>query len=365
MLVAYTAIIALAVLPIYSGSFSSLRRPASAPSSGDEEDQEDALAESLGFREALIFPVIAGCVLGTLYLLLKYVSQDWVNWLLNFYMLFMGFMSATQAITKLMLYLYPAGKNLPKYAFAMHQKDGKKTIDLNISVLYLFAGIASLSITGYYAATHNWIASNLIGLSFAYNGIQLLALDSFKTGMALLTGLFFYDIYFVFGTEIMMTVDNHELATMIDWRAQVAKGIEAPIKVVFPRDIIHNFHGPATMLGLGDIVLPGVYIAFALRYDLHSYHKRYPKLPFQRQNTSFDKPYFNAVFAAYAIGLLTTITVMHVFQAGQPALLYLSPACISATLATAWYKNDLREMWVYKEITPDSATKPIEEMKQS
>jgi hypothetical protein len=39
--------------------------------------------------------------------------------------------------------------------------------------------------------------------------------------------------------------------------------------------------------------------------------------------TAYPKPYFNAALSAYILGLGTTMTVMHVFHAAQPALLYL------------------------------------------
>ena len=71
--------------------------------------------------------------------------------------------------------------------------------------------------------------------------------------------LFFYDIFFVFGTDVMLTV---------------AKSIDAPIKLLFPRDWQAD---PPTfgLLGLGDIVLPGVFIAMCLRFDiLKSLNKR-------------------------------------------------------------------------------------------
>jgi len=67
----------------------------------------------------------------------------------------------------------------------------------------------------------------------------------------LLILLFFYDIFFVFGTDVMLTV---------------AKGIDAPIKLQFPKD----FSGKTSkyaILGLGDIVIPGVFVSLCLRYD--------------------------------------------------------------------------------------------------
>lgn len=130
-------------------------------------------------------------------------------------------------------------------------------IDLyNASFTAVHAGLLTVSIllTVYYVLTKNWIASNFFGICFALNAIQLLSLDSFKTGMILLGGLFFYDIFWVFGTEVMVSV---------------AKNFDAPIKVVWPKDIIGVLAGTVektefTMLGLGDIVIPGKHIWWAV-----------------------------------------------------------------------------------------------------
>jgi minor histocompatibility antigen H13 len=77
-------------------------------------------------------------------------------------------------------------------------------------------------------------------------------LGTFQTGFILLSLLFFYDIFFVFGTDVMLTV---------------AKSIDAPIKLLFPKD--WSATPPQfSLLGLGDIVLPGVFIGLCLRYDI-------------------------------------------------------------------------------------------------
>jgi len=66
------------------------------------------------------------------------------------------------------------------------------------------------------------------------------------------------------------------------------------------------------MLGLGDIVIPGTFIALALRYDY-----------VRSQNAKFTKPYFTVTLTSYVAGLVSTMVVMHVFGRAQPALLYL------------------------------------------
>jgi len=70
------------------------------------------------------------------------------------------------------------------------------------------------------------------------------------------------------------------------------------------------------MLGLGDIVIPGTFIALGLRFDYHRYCNG-------GKDARFTKPYFYTTLVAYVAGLATTIAVMHVFASAQPALLYL------------------------------------------
>lgn len=70
-------------------------------------------------------------------------------------------------------------------------------------------------------------------------------------------------------------------------------------------------------------------------------------------NGRFARPYFLATFAAYVVGLLTTIVVMHVFKAAQPALLYLVPACLGTSLTLAIVRGELPALFAYTEEQPD------------
>ena len=72
----------------------------------------------------------------------------------------------------------------------------------------------------WYILKKHWLANDLLGMAFAINGVELLHLNNVVTGCILLGGLFFYDIFWVFGTDVMVTV---------------AKSFEAPIKLVFPQ----------------------------------------------------------------------------------------------------------------------------------
>merc|ERR1712098_468575 len=159
----------------------------------------------------------------------------------------------------------------------------------------------------WYILKKHWLANDLLGMAFAVNGVELLHLNNVVTGCILLGGLFFYDIFWVFGTDVMVTV---------------AKSFEAPIKLVFPQDLLENGLNASNF-------------ALLLRYDMSL-----------KRNSNF---YFYATFIAYLAGLLLTIFIMHVYKHAQPALLYLVPACLGVPLFLALVRGDIKSMFQYED----------------
>jgi len=147
-------------------------------------------------------------------------------------------------------------------------------------------------------------------------------MDSFRTGLILLGGLFLYDIWWVFGTNVVSLLwiavwnNSNNVVQMVD----VATNIDLPIKLLWPKSQTFATNAGYTMLGLGDVVVPGLFIAMALRYDQARF---LASVPISRAQESFPKPYFTAAIISYVIGLATTMGVMHFTKAAQPALLYL------------------------------------------
>ena len=91
--------------------------------------------------------------------------------------------------------------------------------------------------------------------------------------------------------------------------------LDVPIKLLWPKSIqlFGNERG-YTMLGLGDVVIPGTFVALALRYDYHLQKKREGLRKLR---------YFYGTLCGYVLGLIATMVVMHVVGKAQPALLYL------------------------------------------
>jgi minor histocompatibility antigen H13 len=51
------------------------------------------------------------------------------------------------------------------------------------------------------------------------------------------------------------------------------------------------------------------------------------------------------------------MAVMHLFKAAQPALLYLSPACILSVLIVALVRGELSDVFSYEHSTEDKNDK--------
>lgn len=313
MAVAYGSLVIMALLPIFFGSYRSVVY--------HKENKPERMTK----KDAAIFPVMASCALFALYIIFKLFSKEYINLLLTGYFFFLGVLALTHLLSPIVSKLVPAA--IPNIPFHITFKQGEGDsaqylIDYRFST-YDVVALAACSLVGaWYLVQKHWVANNLFGLAFAVNAVELLHLNNVVTGCILLSGLFFYDIFWVFGTDVMVTV---------------AKSFEAPIKLVFPQDLLQNglSANNFAMLGLGDIVIPGIFIALLLRFD-HSLKRK-------------TKTYFHASVIAYFLGLMATIFVMHVFKHAQPALLYLVPACVGTPLGLALLKGDLKTMFKYDD----------------
>lgn len=193
----------------------------------------------------------------------------------------------------------------------------------------------------------------------------------------------------------------------------VAKSLDIPIKLLFPRPADPGDDSAIqalSMLGLGDVVLPGIVIGLALRFDLYLFYLRKQKqgdsneasLSSTRRSkrvgngtevgtelgadkavvkatyisvaeawgdrlwtstlltgsskahgyvarNAFPKTYFHASLMGYVIGMLATLGAMQISNHAQPALLYLVPGVLTSLWATAWVKGDAAEMWRFSD----------------
>jgi minor histocompatibility antigen H13 len=323
MIIAYGSLVVMALIPILLGSFRSVD---SQKEQKENHEKTGERPETMTQKDAMMFPLIASCALFGLYMIFNIFGKEYLNMLLSFYFLVLGIFALSHMVSPVVLKLVPSAVPVIPFHLQFTQGEGEtreSVVDYQFNTHDLVC-LGLCSVVGvWYILKKHWLANDLLGMAFAINGVELLHLNNVVTGCILLGGLFFYDIFWVFGTDVMVTV---------------AKSFEAPIKLVFPQDLLENGPMGATnfaMLGLGDIVIPGIFIALLLRYDNSL-----------KRNSNF---YFTATFIAYLAGLLLTIFVMHVYKHAQPALLYLVPACLGVPLFLALVRGDIKSMFQYED----------------
>merc|ERR1712217_749197 len=130
--------------------------------------------------------------------------------------------------------------------------------DQNMNLVELLGMCIGAAMAYGFMMSKNWIINNVFGVSFCLAGIKMITLNSYKTGAIMLVGLFFYDVFWVFGYKSIFGSN-----VMVS----VAKGVEAPIKLMFPRSLGGCGKLLHSMLGLGDIVVPGIFVAFLAKWD--------------------------------------------------------------------------------------------------
>ncbi|KAJ8258910.1 hypothetical protein COCON_G00179220 [Conger conger] len=330
---AYGSLLSMALFPIFFGAL----RSVSCAKSKNSSD----MPETITSRDAARFPLIASCALFGLYLFFKIFSQEYINMLLSIYFFMLGILALSHTMSPFMNQAFPDTFPNKQYQLLFTQsteESREEIINYEFDTRDLLCICISTVIGVWYILKKHWIANNLFGLAFALNGVELLHLNNVCTGCILLVGLFVYDVFWVFGTNVMVTV---------------AKSFEAPVKLVFPQDLLEHGLDASNfaMLGLGDIVIPGIFIALLLRFDVSL-----------KNNT---RTYFYTSFLAYVFGLGLTIFVMHTFRHAQPALLYLVPACIGFPVAVALVKGELTEMLSYESsaeglrLSPDSCDESL------
>ncbi|KZL77940.1 signal peptide peptidase [Colletotrichum tofieldiae] len=440
-----------ALATIYIGAHGSLRRPPSAAPAkrkdGKRERKEDEpITEGLLPTDAILFPLLAGAMLIGLYYLIQWLQDPAIlNKILRVYMSVMGVASLSTLIAHSLRiavgFVFPnyfrhngalyhvddddesfikfTGEEVDRNNAQFLQKSNPlpfglrsivpfNTINVNrflwdlrhvltdewtvkakvhglfqekfhISVLHVIGfNLAATAVLTYFMSGSPFL-SNLMGYGFCYGSFLIMSPTTFATGSLVLMGLFFYDIVMVFYTQL-----------------------DVPIKLQF------QSAARSSILGLGDIVVPGIVMCLALRFDMWRHYQQQIKYvptdlksdqhdatsgdvitvsetqhmaqkatylditgcwgdwfwssswsgllkggqgttPPTVRGSTFRKTYFNASLVGYTLGMLVTLCMLTIFKHGQPALLYLVPGVLGSLWLTGLVRGELKEMWMYTE----------------
>ena len=336
-------------------------------------------AQQLSMGDAASFPLVGSMTLFGLYCVLKYVPKEYVSAAMSIYLTIFATLALVMFLSETFMgSTYKRGaKGAINKLLPRHMRMKKS----NMLVALLVVVTAWL-----YVAQSNFVLNNILGCALAVTAVQYSPLPKFDIAATLLAGLFVYDIFWVFGTDVMVTV---------------ATSVDGPIKLMLPKNLLTNFWGPGSLLGLGDIIVPGFFITFMTYFSVFgSKASQVTKARFQEAlvkgrfppNPQLDSDaprcrhcgcgslskeeerkvekaltencakrlvllrtqvkgdsyfYLYYCLVAYVASLVHTMYVMVTYQHAQPALLYIVPYLLVSVVLAATLKGDLGTLWAW------------------
>ncbi|GAB4817455.1 hypothetical protein N2152v2_004501 [Parachlorella kessleri] len=274
-------------------------------------------------RGALLFVVVASAML---LLMFFFVNTTW--FVLTMVGLFaVGAWQALFVILDLLLY-----KHCSKQSWA-----ATTTVSLpwlgTSSVLSLVAQsvAAAVSIT-WVVCRHSswaWTLQDVLGIALMLLVLQQLRLPNLKVASILLPMAFLYDVWWVFLQPLVTGGDSVMIVV-----AQGGGAEQLPMLLEVPHKALGDVQA-YSMLGYGDVILPGLLAVFAARFDAV-------------RGLPWRCGYLMPVVAGYGVGLLLTYAALAISiggSQGQPALLYLVPCTLGCISLLGWWRGQFWELW--------------------
>ncbi|KAH3732181.1 signal peptide peptidase [Pelomyxa schiedti] len=346
----------------------------------DVEAQESS---KISMKMAIILPILGSIVLVILFYFLK---------IIYYFLLVLFCITATIGVS---FVAYPLVESMLS-AFSVRESIRVRGHDIPVAALVVLP--VSLLPVLPWVFTLSWPLSNFLALCMGVLSVAGVRLPSLKVSLILLILFFLYDVFwvffsaFIFGESVMVTV-----AVGLTPEDQAL-----PMILYLPRILSEG----ASILGLGDIILPGIYLCLLYRVDLYlsqvgtsttsipqdsedfsvsadgddvvigdeasdgvilspigsratsalvtrpltSTHERRSTesglwAKCQTQLRRVGQSYFVVGIIAYISGLYITFIMLIVTHYGQPALLYLVPAILISSTVQAYNRGHLRLLW--------------------
>lgn len=185
-----------------------------------------------------------------------------------------------------------------------------------------------------------WVLQDALGIAFCLYMLKTIRLPTFKACTLLLVVLFVYDVFFVFVTPLLTKSGESIMVEVAAGPSDSSTHEKLPMVLKVPRlnsSPLVLCDRPFSLLGFGDILVPGLLVAYCHRFDILMQTSRI---------------YFLACTIGYGIGLLITFVALALMQMGQPALLYLVPCTLLTSLMVALWRKELPSFWTGSGFVP-------------
>ncbi|XP_057780542.1 signal peptide peptidase-like 4 [Salvia miltiorrhiza] len=291
---------------------------------GSDEFLTDETGHSSGVVDinttsAVLFVVIASCFLIMLY---KLMSSAFIEVLVVVFCIggVEGLQTCLVALLSCFRWFEHAAESFVKVPFVG-------------AVSYLTVGVSPFCVAFavlwavYRKTSYAWIGQDILGIALIITVLQIIRVPNLKVGTVLLSCAFLYDIFWVFVSKWWF----HKSVMIVVARGDGSGEDGIPMLLKIPR--MFDPWGGYSIIGFGDIILPGLLVTFSLRYDWLS-------------KKSLKSGYFLWAMLAYGLGLLITYVALNLMDGhGQPALLYIVPFTLGTLITLGKKRGDLKHLW--------------------
>ncbi|XP_004971032.1 signal peptide peptidase-like 3 [Setaria italica] len=284
-----------------------------APLGGEENP--DAEVVELQTKTALVFIVTSSLVL----LFLFFFKSTWSAWLLVFLFCVgaiqgMNYVASTLAI-----------RSCSRCGEAKVKLPGIGNVKVLTLITLPLAFIFACTWVAHQNSPSGWVGQNFMGICMMILVLQVVHMPNIKVASALLIAAFLYDIFWVFVSPLIF-----KKSVMITVARGSDDGPSLPMVLKMPKEF-DSWNG-YDMIGFGDILFPGLLVAFSFRFD-------------RSHGKDLTDGYFLCLMIGYAFGLSCTYVGLYLMNSGQPALLYLVPSTLGVITLLGAKRGELSQLW--------------------
>lgn len=209
-------------------------------------------------------------------------------------------------------------------------------------ILFIFGFSIAITYMIFRHSDWSWILLDSIGFMMCVIIPTQIKVNNLSLMTFLLGGFFFYDIFMVFITPYVTPKGE---SIMVEVATGAGTGEQLPLLFKVPKLALQPFFRTCgrdySMLGFGDIIIPGICTSFCVRIDL------------LLKNRRIFKSYTFWAIISYAIGLFSCLIALHISKMGQPALLYICPSMLLSCYLVAFFRGEVKQIWSYGTKMPD------------
>jgi len=239
--------------------------------------------------------------------------------------------------------------------------------------------------------TYYWLLQDVMGVLYCIFFLTSFQMNSAMIPVITMLLVFAYTVFYailardkLLGSSILVDITRGASVGVVadycdnyHWDPACI-GSQSPLPLLLVLPMSRDFRGVFAMMGLGEILVPGLLISFAARYDAArmlvkkcarssrnassaASDVEFGSMPSQvdsdtketqvhyylgRVKKALFKGYFGPLVISYTLALLAAYLVDWMTGVTQATLLYIVPTCLGTTALVGIIRRELSELWV-------------------